>query len=272
MNTRRYVLSLVIGLTAGVTGGLFGIGGGLLVVPGLVLLLGLLPHRAHPTSGAAVVVIAGAALSRFAVDGSVDWPSAAALFVGAGVGAWLGARTIDRISSVWLTRTFVAVLVVSAVRLLIPDSATQSDAFVTSIDLTAWALIGLLAAGALAGLLAAILGGGGGIVFVPTLAALYSVDQHAAQGTSLAAMVPTTIVAAVAHGRAGRIDWRIASAVGVGGVIGGVIGAELALGLDPLLLRRLFAGLLVVVATRMILNRRRGPAIPLSEGSELPPG
>jgi uncharacterized membrane protein YfcA len=163
-------------------------------------------------------------------------------------------------------------MIVSAVRLLVPNNATQPEAFVTSIDLTSWALIGLLAAGGLAGLLAAILGGGGGIVFVPTLAALYSVDQHVAQGTSLAAMVPTTVVAAVAHGRAGRIDWRIAGAVGVGGVIGGVAGAELALGLDPLLLRRLFAGLLVVVATRMVFSRRSDPTIPPSDGAEPPPG
>lgn len=203
-----------------------------------------------------MVVIAVAALSRFAVDGSVDWPAAVTLFVGAGIGALVGARAIDRISPAWLTRAFVAVLVVSAIRLLIPANPSEADSFTASIDLTMLALLGLIAAGALAGLLAAILGGGGGIVFVPTLAALYSMDQHFAQGTSLAAMVPTTIVAAVAHGRAGRVDWRIAGAVGAGGIAGGLAGAELALGLDPLLLRRLFAGLLVVVAARMLVSQR----------------
>jgi uncharacterized membrane protein YfcA len=256
MNIRRYVISILIGVVAGTAGGLFGIGGGLLIVPGLVLLLGLYPHGAHPTSGAAVVVTAAAALTRFAVDGSVDWPAGVALFVGAGVGALIGAKVIDRISPEWLTRAFVLVMLVAAVRLLIPGESTASAGFVASVDLTWWALSGLLAAGSLAGLLAAILGGGGGIVFVPTLAALYAVDQHVAQGTSLAAMVPTTIVAAVVHGRAGRINWQIAGAVGLGGVFGGWAGAEVALGLDPLLLRRLFAGLLLVVAMRMLSIRR----------------
>ncbi|MDH3260961.1 MAG: sulfite exporter TauE/SafE family protein [Acidimicrobiia bacterium] len=255
--SNRYILAALIGLVAGITGGLFGIGGGIVVVPGLILFLGLLPHRAHPTSGAAIVVTAGAALSRFAVDGSVDWPTSLALFAGAGIGAVLGARVIDRISAEWLTWVFVSMLVVSAVRLLIPDQAMESESFVASIDLTLGALAGLLAIGAVAGLLAATLGVGGGIVFVPTLAALYAVDQHVAQGTSLAAMVPTTIVAAVVHGRAGRIDWRVSSAVGVGGIIGGLAGAELALGLDPLLLRRLFAGLLVLAAIRMLAGRGR---------------
>lgn len=257
MNARRYFLSVLIGVVAGATGGLFGIGGGLLVVPGLILLLGLLPHRAHPTSGAAVVVIAGAALSSFAFDGSVDWTAGVALSVGAGIGALIGAKIIDRISAEWLTRAFVLVLAISAIRLLLPEPGDGSQTYVASIELTWWALLGLLTAGAVAGILAAVLGGGGGIVFVPTLAALFSMDQHFAQGTSLAAMVPTTIVAAVAHGRAGRIDWHITGAVGGGGIIGGLIGAEVALGLDPLLLRRLFAALLVLVAVRMMLGRPR---------------
>lgn len=255
MNARRYFISALIGIVAGITGGLFGIGGGILIVPGLVLLIGLLPHRAHPTSGAAVVVIAVAALSRFGVDGSVDWPAALALFVGAGIGALMGAVAIDRISSDRLNRAFVAVLVISAIRLLIPPDPVGAAGF--SIDLTLWAVLGLLTTGAVAGLLAALVGGGGGIVFVPALAALYSMDQHFAQGTSLAAMVPTTIVAAAAHGRAGRIDWRVAGAVGVGGVLGGLAGAELALGMDPLLLRRLFAGLLMVLAARLLYSQRR---------------
>ncbi len=257
MSTRRYFLSALIGVAAGITGGLFGIGGGILVVPGLVLLIGLPPHCAHPTSGAAIVAMAGAALARFAVAESVDWPAGVALFAGAGIGALVGARIIDRISPEWLTRVFVLVMVASAVRLLVPVEAAGSEVFVTSIDLTLLSILALLTAGTFAGLLAAILGGGGGLVFVPTLAGLFGMDQRIAQGTSLAAMVPTTIVAAVVHTRAGRIDWRTAGAVGAGGIIGGLTGAGWALGLDPLLLRRLFAGLLLVLAMRMLLHQRR---------------
>lgn len=254
MISRPFLVAAATGLLAGLAGGLFGIGGGILIVPGFVLLLGLVPHRAHPTSGAAVVVIAATALTRFSFDGSVDWPAALALFVGAGLGAVIGARIIDRISPTWLNRAFVVILLVSTVRLLLPDG--DADAFATSVEIALGAVVGLLAAGALAGLLAATLGVGGGIVFVPTLAAFFSIDQHVAQGTSLAAMVPTTVVAAVLHGRAGRIDWKVAAAAGVGGVVGGWVGAGLALDLDPLLLRRLFAGLLIVVAVRLLRRAR----------------
>jgi uncharacterized membrane protein YfcA len=259
MTSRLLLIAAATGLVAGLAGGLFGVGGGILIVPGLVLLLRMVPHRAHPTSGAAVVLVAATALSRFAFDGSVDWPAALALFVGAGVGAAVGASIIDRISARLLNRAFVAILLVSVVRLLLPDG--DATLFVTAVDITVGATAGLLAAGALAGLLAATLGVGGGIVFVPALAAFFSMNQHVAQGTSLAAMVPTTIVATVAHSRAGRIDWKPAAAVGIGGVVGGWLGAGLALGLDPLLLRRLFAGLLIVVAVRLLrgpTNRQRG--------------
>jgi uncharacterized membrane protein YfcA len=254
MTTGRFFIAATIGLLAGITGGLFGVGGGIIVVPGLVLLLRYEPHRAHPTSGAAIVVTAGAALIRFGADGSVDWAAGVALFAGAGIGALVGAQLLDRISARWLTGAFVLVLAISAVRLLLPNQATASEIFVTSVDLTVLAVAGLLTAGIVAGVMAATLGLGGGVVFVPTLAALYLVDQHVAQGTSLAAMVPTTIVAAVIHGRAGRIDWPVAAALGVGGIVGALTGAGWALDLDPLLLRRLFGGLLVFVAARMLAS------------------
>ena len=265
MSTRRYAIAAAIGLVAGITGGLFGVGGGIVVVPGLVLLLGYLPHRAHPTSGAAIVVTAGAALLRFGEDGSVDWSAALVLFAGAGLGALLGARMLDRISARWLTRAFLLVVAVSAVRLLTPSRGNGTADFAMSVDLTLWAIAGLLTVGLLAGVLAATLGVGGGVVFVPALAAFYLLDQHVAQGTSLAAMVPTTLVAAVVHGRAGRIEWPVAAAVGVGGVIGGLTGAGWALSMDPLLLRRLFAGLLIVLGLRMLFAQAR------SQQAKLPP-
>ena len=269
MMNRRYLSATALGLAAGLTSGLFGVGGGIVLVPGLVLLLAYLPHRAHPTSGAAIVVTAGAALVRFAADGSVDWPAGVALFAGAGVGALLGAQVIDRISARWLTGAFVLVLAVSAMQLLLPNRGPTPGAFVSSIDLGLWSVIGLLVAGMVAGIMAATLGLGGGIVFVPTLATIYLMDQHVAQGTSLAAMVPTTIVAAVIHGRAGRIDWPVATALGVGGIAGALIGAGWALALDPILLRRLFAGLLIVVAARML--RSQMPLRPRSTPEVGPP-
>ncbi|NIR37296.1 MAG: sulfite exporter TauE/SafE family protein, partial [Actinobacteria bacterium] len=76
--------------------------------------------------------------------------------------------------------------------------------------------VGYVVLGLLAGTLAAILGVGGGIVYVPALVALFAFDQHIAQGTSLAIIVPSMVVAAVTHSREGRVDWRLAAILGAG--------------------------------------------------------
>jgi uncharacterized membrane protein YfcA len=111
------VRAAVLGLAAGVTGGLFGVGGGIVVVPGLVLWFAMEQHRAHATSVAAIVATAAAALVPFAVAGEVDWLAAAALAGGSAVGAYLGARWMSLVSPLWLARGFVVLLVAAAVRL-----------------------------------------------------------------------------------------------------------------------------------------------------------
>ncbi|HSG79719.1 MAG TPA: TSUP family transporter, partial [Acidimicrobiia bacterium] len=58
---------------------------------------------------------------------------------------------------------------------------------------------------------------------------------------------------------AGRVDWRLGGILGIGGVLGGVAGAQVALSLDAALLRQLFAGFLVVMVMRM-LNKTRASA------------
>ena len=108
-----------IGLAAGIAGGLFGVGGGIVIVPALVLWFGLDQHRAHATSLAAIVAITAAALIPFAVDGSVDVGAASALLGGAAVGAYAGARLMARIPEVWLARGFFTLLVAAALRMVV---------------------------------------------------------------------------------------------------------------------------------------------------------
>ena len=118
-------------------------------------------------------------------------------------------------------------------------------------------VVALILVGLAAGTLGATLGVGGGIIYVPALAALFSFAQHEAQGTSLAVIVPSTIIAAYVHARAGRVDWRTAILLGLGGVVGGVFGARVALSLDAPLLKRMFAVFLVIAAFRMLGKTRR---------------
>ncbi len=113
-------------------------------------------------------------------------------------------------------------------------------------------LIGFLILGLVTGIIAATLGVGGGIIFVPSLVMFFSFAQHTAQGTSLAVILPTAIVGTFVHSRRGRVNWRVAGLIAVGGIVGGLVGSFAALSIDPDVLRRLFAVLLVAVAIRML--------------------
>lgn len=114
----------------------------------------------------------------------------------------------------------------------------------------------LLVVGLGAGMVAAGLGVGGGIIFVPALVVFLDYSQQLAQGTSLAVILPTAIVGMVVHARRGRVLWRLATPIAGAAIVGAVVGAFLALSLDGELLRRLFAGLLVVLAVRMLWRSR----------------
>jgi hypothetical protein len=111
--------ALALGLIAGIIGGLFGIGGGVVIVPGLVLWLGFSQHNASGTSVATIIGSAGAAVISFAVDGSVDWGAALLITIGATTGAAVGTRVMHRIPAKVLTRAFATVLVIAAVRMAI---------------------------------------------------------------------------------------------------------------------------------------------------------
>ncbi|MGI9666518.1 MAG: sulfite exporter TauE/SafE family protein [Acidimicrobiia bacterium] len=114
------------------------------------------------------------------------------------------------------------------------------------VELAAFILLGLFA-----GFLASTLGIGGGIIFVPALVAIFGFTQLEAQGTSLAIIVGTAIVATIGHARKKRVDWKAAAAVGVGSIVGAFGGAQLAYELDEQLLTRIFAVLLLILAVRM---------------------
>lgn len=112
-------------------------------------------------------------------------------------------------------------------------------------------VLGFVILGLATGMLASTLGIGGGIIFVPALVVFFGFEQHIGQGTSLAVILPTAVVGAYLHAKRGRVVWRVALLVAAGGIVGGLLGAWAALSLDPDLLRRLFAGLLVIIAIRM---------------------
>ncbi len=112
-------------------------------------------------------------------------------------------------------------------------------------------VVGLVLLGLFAGTLAATLGVGGGIIFVPVLVSIFAFGQLEAQGTSLAIILPTAIIGTLTHARAGRVVWRVAYVTGGLGIMFALVGAQLAHSLDEEILSKVFAVVLAVLAVRM---------------------
>jgi uncharacterized membrane protein YfcA len=123
-------------------------------------------------------------------------------------------------------------------------------------------LVQLVLIGLAAGFLAGLLGIGGGVLMVPAMVLILGFDQHVAQGTSLLVIIPAALTGSYAHYRRGRLVVRDAITLAAGGVIGAVMGSVIALSLEDELLKRLFAGFLLIVAVRLLLPKgpvRREP-------------
>ena len=107
------------GASAGFLSGLFGVGGGLVMVPLLVLLVGMAQHRAHATSLAAIIPIAAVGAVIFGRAQSVDLVAATLLVAGSLVGVQAGTRLMARLSSDRLALLFGGFVIVVAVAMLL---------------------------------------------------------------------------------------------------------------------------------------------------------
>jgi uncharacterized protein len=114
----------------------------------------------------------------------------------------------------------------------------------------------LVAVGGVAGMLAGLLGLGGGILLVPFLVLAVGLTQHEAEATSLLVILPTALAASVALRRRDVGDLPVALGLGVVGAAGAVAGAVLALSLPADALRLIFAVLLALIGLRLIRDAR----------------
>jgi uncharacterized membrane protein YfcA len=236
---------IVVGVLAGFLAGLFGVGGGILIVPGLVLAVGMTQRLAHGTSLTAVVPISIASLVTYSTHDNVDWPVSLWLAVGAVAGAVIGTRLLHVLPHRTLGICFVLVLIVSAARLFIEVDADGRS------DLTVGIVAALLALGLGAGILAGLLGVGGGIVMVPAMIILFGIPPAVAKGTSAAVIIPAAVMGTLRNRKTGNTDLRSALIIGVAGIVTAALGGIIADKMADDLSNVLFATLLVLVSMRL---------------------
>jgi uncharacterized protein len=250
-----------LGLTAGTLSGLFGIGGGMVIVPGLFYLFGLmgLPHGAlmHLAGGTSMCIMIFTAASSTWFHhrrGDVHWHIFRAILGFIGVGVIVGSLLANHLSTDWLELVFGLFLLLVSLKMLLDWRVMATEAKSPRLWITA--LVGMAI-----GFKSGVLGIGGGAISVPfLLLAGLSVSQ--ASGTSASFTLPIALVGTLAClmtrgqgevilGATGSVYWPAVILVAPFTVLGAPLGTHLSHVLPGQRLKALFALFLLLLGLRL---------------------
>jgi len=255
MSREKALTCVLIGAVVGTLAGLTGIGGGVFLVPLLVGVLYVSQYEAHGTSLAVIFPMALSGAVAYAVMGYIDWDIFLAFAGGGTAGAFLGARLMKRIPErrlQWLFGLFV--ICVGFVMILTGSSVSAAVSVheIHGLD-HLWCVLG----GILAGFLSGILGVGGGVVLIPIMVLLVGMDQHSAQGISLAAIAVISFFGAITHFRQKTVRNDIAIYMAPSAVCYGLLGSYLADGIDANILRDMVGGIIIIAGVLAVFRNWR---------------
>ncbi len=257
----NWIALLILGAAAGILSGMFGIGGGTVIVPILVALYGFDLQSAVGTSlGALLMPVGIFAVIAYYRAGKFKLRTAAWVAFGLIFGSWIGAKlafglpvkTVQILYGIFLLyaswrftepRKWLA-----EIRHGAPPAPPATDATDAS-----WYL--LLVVGLVAGVASGLFGIGGGIVIVPALVGLLHFDQKVAVGTSLGALLlPVSLPAAITYYNEGKLVLLTSAMVAIGLIFGAFGGAKIALGLPSSTVKRLYGIFLLFIGLRFIFG------------------
>lgn len=245
-SARSIIVLIVVGMLVGVLSGMFGIGGGTVIVPALVW-LGLSQRNAAATSTLAIVPTSISGVISYATGGHVDWLAAALLFCGMFIGGQIGSWLLSRLPELVLRWIFVAFLVFVVINQV---SFVPSRDHQIVMSVTTGICLALL--GVIIGTLAGLLGIGGGALAVPSLSMLFGASDLIARGTSLLAMFPNSITTSVANMKRNLVHVKAALIIGLVAAVTAPLGTWIAGEVSPRVGAIMFACYLCVLLVRSV--------------------
>jgi uncharacterized protein len=254
------------GVVAGFLAGFFGVGGGIILVPILLFYfqsIGVSSLVAtHIAFGTSLLIIIFASLSsarQYAHNGLVVWRAVVVIGLASVVGSLAGSQLAGALDGKTLRQFFAILVIVSAVRLLM-EARKPKEETMPALKNTMLILTGLFV-----GIVSSLAGVGGGVLSIPIMHSLLKFPLKKALGTSSATIVITAFAAAAGYvfsgwgnpllpsGTLGYVAYLHALPLIVGSIPMAMVGARIAHKTQVLLLKRIFAVFLLVIAVRMLL-------------------
>lgn len=246
---------IFLGIIAGILSGLFGIGGGMVMVPSLIAFFGLDILDANATSLTAMLLPVGIlGVITYYKAGYISIRNALWISGGLVVGSFFGAECAVMVKEDILARLYAALLFYIAISYLdIPSmlkkEKKKTEYTETSQPLNIW---GLLAVGVAAGIIAGLFGKGGGIIIVPALVKFFRYDSKAAAATSLAALqLPVGLPSVIVYAKNGHLNLLTAALIAGGIVVGALVGTKIAVKMPSSWFKKIYAVFLFAVAFYM---------------------
>lgn len=248
----RVLAYTVIGLIAGVFAGFFGVGGGILIVPLLILVVQADQRQASVTSLVAIIPTSLVAASTFLVSGSVPLDQTVfglIIAIGSTITAPLGAWALRTWNTVTVRWIFITILLIAAIQVLyqLPDRNSH-------LEWSTATVLVLIASGAAMGFVAGLLGVGGGLLIVPLLVIGFGVSDLTAKALSLIAMFPAAISGTLGSARAGVVDWKAGISLGIPMALASTLGVWLATITPVEWASPLLAAVLIYAVTQLTLR------------------
>ena len=240
---------LALGAALGFLGGLFGIGGGIIVIPLLVLGFGLDQAVAQGTALVMMVPNLLIAWWRYNQRHPVALKTSLHIGVLACTTTWLVAHLATQLPSDLMRTVFGLFLLIVALRMLRSTPANGAAIATKPRDLRYMPLVGVLGGGSMG-----LLGVGGGLVATPVLTGWFGQRQTVTQSLSLALVAPSSIIALITYSGAHRVDWALGLPLAAGGLFTVCAGVALAHRLPERRMRVAFAYMVLCTALWMLVK------------------
>ncbi len=250
---------VLLGIAAGILSGLFGIGGGIVMVPSLILLFGMNILDANATSLAAMLLPVGIlGVIAYHKAGLLNVKEALWIAGGLFIGSFFGGELAVHINETVLAYLYIIILFYIAISYLDlpvvfknkqnkPKDTTDNRKSIQK-PFIAFVIVGIAA-----GIFAGLFGKGGGIVIVPILISLFNYEPKAATATSLAALqLPVGLPSVLIYANEGHLNISFAAFIAAGIVIGAFIGSKIGVKLPSKSFKKVYALFVFTVAIYMI--------------------